>query len=91
MDVTQTVPAAQFDSLRTKALYAGILGVAGCAAGFVFDPGNGFRAWLIEFLLFLRVSLGSLALMMILHLSGGTWGIFRRIFEASSSTLPRKS
>ena len=26
--------------------------------------------------------------MMIQHLSGGTWGIFRRIFEASSRTLP---
>jgi len=88
VDVTQTVPAAQFDSLRTKALYAGILGVAGCAAGFVFDPGNAFRAWLIAFMLFLGVSLGSLALMMIQHLSGGTWGVFRRIFEASSRTLP---
>ena len=88
MDVTQTVPAAQFDSLRTKALYAGILGVVGCAAGFVLDPGNAFRAWLIALLLFLGIALGSMALMMIQHLSGGAWGVFRRIFEASSRTLP---
>ena len=25
---------------------------------------------------------------MIQHLSGGAWGIFRRVFEASSRTLP---
>ena len=29
-----------------------------------------------------------MALMMIQHLSGGAWGVFRRIFEASSRTLP---
>ena len=39
-------------------------------------------------MLFLGIALGSLALMMIQHLSGGAWGVFRRIFEASSRTLP---
>ena len=39
-------------------------------------------------MLFLGIALGSMALMMIQHLSGGTWGVFRRIFEASSRTLP---
>ena len=29
-----------------------------------------------------------MALLMIQHLSGGAWGVFRRIFEASSRTLP---
>ena len=29
-----------------------------------------------------------MALVMIQHLSGGAWGVFRRIFEASSRTLP---
>ena len=29
-----------------------------------------------------------MALMMIQHLSGGAWGVFRRIFEASSRTMP---
>ncbi len=47
-----------------------------------------FRSWLIAYLLFLGIALGSLALMMIQHLSGGVWGVFRRIFEASSRTLP---
>ena len=47
-----------------------------------------FRAWLIAYLLFLGIALGSMALMMIQHLSGGAWGVFRRIFEASSRTMP---
>jgi len=59
-----------------------------CAVGFVVDRDQFFRAWLIAFLLFLGISLGSMALMMIQHLSGGQWGVFRRIFEASSRTLP---
>ena len=59
-----------------------------CALGFVFDRDHFFRAWLIAYLLFLGIALGSMALMMIQHLSGGPWGVFRRIFEASSRTLP---
>ena len=45
-------------------------------------------SWLVAYMLFLGIALGSLALMMIQHLSGGAWGVFRRIFEASSRTLP---
>jgi hypothetical protein len=29
-----------------------------------------------------------MAMVMIQHLSGGVWGVFRRVFEASSRTLP---
>ena len=39
-------------------------------------------------LLWLGVALGSMALVMIQHLTGGAWGVFRRVFEASSRTLP---
>ena len=59
-----------------------------CAIGFVVDRDQFFRSWLIAFLLFLGISLGSMALMMIQHLTGGAWGVFRRVFEASSRTMP---
>jgi hypothetical protein len=39
-------------------------------------------------MLVLGIALGSLALVMIQHLSGGAWGVFRRIFEAASRTIP---
>jgi hypothetical protein len=81
-------PIPDIDRLRSRALIVGGVGLVGCAIGFVVDRDNFFRAWLIAYLLFLGIALGSMALAMIQHLSGGAWGVFRRIFEASSRTLP---
>jgi hypothetical protein len=86
-DTTYASPA-DIDARRSRALVAGGIGLAACALGFIFDRGHFFRSWLIAYLLFLGIALGSMALLMIQHLSGGAWGIFRRIFEASSRTLP---
>ena len=90
MNVDSTVFAApaDLDARRSKALMAGLAGLAICALGFFFDRDHFYRAWLTAYLLFLSIALGSMALVMIQHLSGGSWGIFRRIFEASSRTLP---
>jgi hypothetical protein len=86
--MTYAPPAADLDGRRARALVAGVAGLGLCAIGFVVDRDHFFRAWLIAYLLFLGIALGSMALIMIQHLSGGTWGVFRRIFEASSRTLP---
>jgi hypothetical protein len=86
--MTYTPPVADLDSRRSRALIAGLAGLVVCALGFVVDRDHFFRAWLIAYLLALGIALGSLALMMIQHLSGGTWGVFRRVFEASSRTIP---
>jgi hypothetical protein len=81
-------PVADLEALRKKALIAAGAGIVLCAIGFIVDRDQFFRSWLIAFMLFLGISLGSMALMMIQHLSGGTWGVFRRVFEASSRTIP---
>ena len=81
-------PPADIDARRSRALMAGGVGLVACAIGFVFDRDHFFRSWLIAYLLFLGIALGSMALLMIQHLSGGAWGVFRRVFEASSRTLP---
>ena len=48
-----------------------------------------FRAWLMSYMVWFGVALGSMAWLMIQYLSGGAWGVVtRRIFEASSRTLP---
>ena len=88
MDTTYSPPVADLDALRNRALRIGIAGLVVCGIGFVVAREHFFRAWLIGFLLWLGISLGSMALMMIQHLSGGQWGVFRRVFEASSRTLP---
>ncbi len=47
------------------------------------------RSWLIGFLFCLGLSLGSLALLMLQHMSGGQWGLVgRRVFEAATRNLP---
>ncbi len=81
-------PPAELAGYRSKALTVGAVGVVLCAVGFVVDRGHFFRSWLTAYMLFLGIALGSMALVMIQHLSGGAWGVFRRVFEASSRTLP---
>lgn len=81
-------PPADVDARRSRALVAGAVGLLACAIGFVVDRDHFFRSWLIAYLLFLGIALGSMALLMVQHLSGGAWGVFRRVFEASSRTLP---
>ena len=88
VDTTYSPPVADIDRVRSRALIAGVIGLAGCGIGLLVDRDHFFRAWLVAYMLFLGIALGSLALMMIQHLSGGVWGVFRRIFEASSRTLP---
>src|SRR6476619_2269433 len=86
--LTFTPPVAEIDARRSKALIVGLVGLALCALGFVIDRDHFFRAWLISFWLFLGISCGSMAFVMIQHLTGGQWGVFRRVFEASSRVLP---
>ena len=48
-----------------------------------------FHAYLIGFMLWLGVSLGSMAFLMIQHLTGGAWGmVIRRQLEAAMNVLP---
>ena len=74
---TTYAPPADIDVRRSRALVAGGVGLVACAIGFIFDRDHFFRSWLIAYLLFLGIALGSMALLMIQHLSGGAWGIFR--------------
>ena len=48
-----------------------------------------YRSYLVAFCLVLGVTLGSLAIEALHHMTGGAWGlVIRRILEASSRTLP---
>jgi hypothetical protein len=75
--------------LQNRALIVGLLGVAAGALGAFTNVEQFFRSWMIGFLFCLGLALGSLALLMLQHLSGGQWGmVSRRVFEASSRTIP---
>ena len=75
--------------LQQRALIVGVVGLVAGAAGAALNLDQFFRSWLIGFLLCLGLSMGSLALLMLQHLSGGQWGLLgRRVFEAASRNLP---
>jgi hypothetical protein len=80
-------PATDIDVPRARALAVAGIGLIGCAIGLYMNAEQFYRSWLIAYLLFLGITLGSMAFVMIQHLSGGAWGVFRRIFEASSRTI----
>ncbi len=81
------VPA--LSRMQSTALIIGGLGLAGAAVAFFTSRDQFFQSWLIGFIFCLGLTLGSLGLLMLQHLSGGQWGfIGRRIFEAAAGTLP---
>ncbi len=75
--------------LQQRALVVGAVALVAGLAGAVISPDQFFRSWMIGFLFCLGLTLGSLGLLMLQHLTGGEWGLVgRRIFEAASRTLP---
>src|SRR5271170_4897132 len=53
------------------------------------QPQQFYRAYLLGFMLWLGVALGSMAILMIRHLTGGGWGmVIRRILGAAMRTAP---
>ena len=75
--------------LQRLALIIGVIGIAAGAMGSLANPQQFFQSWLIGFIFCLGLTLGSLGLLMLQHLSGGQWGMVgRRVFEAASRTAP---
>jgi hypothetical protein len=53
------------------------------------NPTQFFRAYLIGWTFWTGISVGSLALLMLQHMTGGGWGlVIRRVLEAATRTLP---
>jgi hypothetical protein len=74
---------------RGPALIAGIVLLAISVLGAFFNPGDFFHGYLIGFLFWLAIALGSMAFLMLQYLSGGAWGVMiRRTLEAATRTLP---
>lgn len=75
--------------VQTASLFLGIIGVAAGIFGWISAPKEFFHSYLMGYLLWLGIVLGSLSLLMIHHMTGGYWGwATRHIFESSSKTLP---
>lgn len=70
-------------------LLGGAVGLAACVLGAVVAPHRLFPSYLVAFLFWAGVGLGSLAVLMIHHMAGGGWGFpVRRVLEAAAGTAP---
>jgi hypothetical protein len=88
IDSTYTAPP-RVASLQRLALVVGVAGLALCAVGFAANRAHFFKAYLLAYVFWIGIALGSLAISMLHHLSGGAWGVvIRRVLEAASRTLP---
>jgi hypothetical protein len=75
--------------VQGRALIVGVVGMVLLLVGAFLDLDHFFQAYLIGFTFWTGITVGSLALLMLQHLTGGGWGlVIRRILEASTRTLP---
>jgi hypothetical protein len=75
--------------LQRGALLVGLVGLVLSIVGWIKSPGSFIHSYLLAFLFVLGLSLGSLGLLMLQHLTGGHWGIvIRRPLESATRSLP---
>jgi hypothetical protein len=83
------VAPAVVETLQRQAFAVGVVFAVLAVLGAVFQPEKFFSAYLLGYMAWLGLSLGSMALLMLGHLTGGDWGqAVRRIFEAATRTVP---
>ena len=86
-DTPEAIPG--LERLPARVGIAGAVLLAVCLAAGFADKAEFFRSYLIAFLFWLGITLGSLAVLMMQHLTGGRWAlVIRRILEAATRTLP---
>lgn len=91
-DIGNYQAPADLNRFRTIALGAGgialiIWAIGAYITGDAFE--QGLRSWLLGFIFWGGICIGSIGLLVLQYLTGGAWGVvIRRILEASSRTLP---
>ncbi len=88
MNETDTL-RPQFDGVQRWSLAVGAAGLALCLLGAFSNPGQFFHSYLLAYIFWMGIALGSVAIVMLHHLVGGSWGfIIQRTLESGSRTLP---
>src|SRR5215218_3790998 len=87
--VLTTIDTAGIARLRQRGLIAAAAGLIAGGIGAALQPAQLAPSLLIGFWFCISLSLGSLALLMLQHMTGGQWGLVsRRIYEAGARLLP---
>jgi hypothetical protein len=75
--------------LQQRSLFVGLIGLVLCVIGYVKSPESFLHSYLLAFIFVLGLSLGSLGLLMLQHLTAGHWGVvIRRPLESATRALP---
>jgi hypothetical protein len=80
----------EMNRLQRRALTVGVAGLALCVLGAALerDSTQFFLSYLLAYVFWLGIPLGSMAILMLHHLTGGAWGfVIRRLLESGSRTL----
>lgn len=79
----------QLDRLQRGSLIAGIAGLALCAVGAFLSRQQFFQSYLFAYLFWNGIALGSLAVLMLHILVGGSWGVpIRHLLESGAKMIP---
>lgn len=82
-------PAEMIARWRTLALGVGGIALIIWAIGAYFNTEQALRSWLLGYIFWGGIGLGSLGVLMLQYLTGGAWGVvIRRTLEAGTRTLP---
>ncbi len=80
---------AELNRWRTLALGVGGIGLIVWAIGLYFNTEQALRSWLLGFIFWAGIGIGSLGVLLLQYLTGGAWGVVvRRTVEAATRTLP---
>jgi hypothetical protein len=83
-----TAPEVVKKISQRSLVIGGVFAVISVILAFI-HPDEFYRAYLLGFMCWLGVALGSMSILMIRHLTGGGWGtVIRRILGAAMRTLP---
>src|SRR5712692_10297269 len=76
-------------TIQRRSLAVGLIFAVIAVAGAFARPDEFFRGYLLGYMAWLGVTLGSMAILMIRHLTGGGWGmVIRRILGAAMRCVP---
>lgn len=76
-------------TIQSRSLIVGIVFSLVAIVGGFLRPDQFFRGYLLAFMAWLGVTLGSMAVLMIRHLTGGGWGtVIRRVMGAAMRCIP---
>jgi len=79
----------QLNIIQTRALVVGVAALVVCGFGASTNPAQFFQSYLLGYVFWIGLALGSFALMSLHHLVGGGWGFaIQRLLEAATRTLP---